>query len=199
MKMKITENNNPVIGVLGLQGDFNEHHDVLRKIGVPSVDVRLPRDLEGVSGLIIPGGESTTIGKLMTLYSLDDAIKRKYRDGMAIWGTCAGAILLAKEIVGNKQPRLGLMDISVKRNEYGRQIDSFEAMITVKGVGKIRGFFIRAPIIARLGKNVRALAFYEGNPVIVKEGNLLASTFHPELSGSCEVHEHFLGMTKKNQ
>src|SRR3990167_5938825 len=120
------------IGVLALQGDFSEHLHILNFLGVDAVDVRLPTHLRELDGLIIPGGESTTIGKLMKIYGLDKAIIERYQNGMAIWGTCAGAILLAKDIAGSKQPKLGLMDISIKRNEYGRQIDSFEAELEVK-------------------------------------------------------------------
>src|SRR3989344_8585221 len=130
------------IGVLALQGDFREHISVLKKLKVDAIEVRLLRDLENINGLIIPGGESTTIGKLMELYGLDKEIIKKNKSGMAIYGTCAGTILLAKGIIGNKQPRLGLLDISVKRNEYGRQIDSFEAKFDSK-IGKLSGVFIR--------------------------------------------------------
>jgi len=184
----------PTIGVLALQGDFKEHLAALLKCGVPCREVRLPSELDGVDGLIIPGGESTTIGKLMKLCQMDAAIAAHYRRGMAIWGTCAGAILLAKEIIGNSQPSLGLMDISVKRNEYGRQIDSFEAELDIKGIGGLHGVFIRAPVIHKTGKNAEILASLDGNPVLARQGKLLASTFHPELSGSTKVHEYFVGM-----
>ena len=182
----------PVIGVLGLQGDFAEHISILRSLGVKAVDVRLPHHLNELDGLIIPGGESTTIGKLMKLYGMDKAIIRQYQNGMAIWGTCAGAILLAKKIEGSDQPRLNLMDISIRRNDYGRQIDSFEAEVEVGGIGSMRGVFIRAPVIKETGEDVEVLAHYEGNPIVVRQGNLLASTFHPELSNSQKIHEYFI-------
>jgi len=184
----------PVIGVLGLQGDFAEHISILRSLGVKAVDVRLPHHLNELDGLIIPGGESTTIGKLMKLYGMDKAIIRQYQNGMAIWGTCAGAILLAKKIEGSDQPRLNLMDISIRRNDYGRQIDSFEAEVEVGGMGSMRGVFIRAPTIHSVKEDVEILASHGGQPVLVRQGRLLASTFHPELSGSRKVHEYFLTM-----
>ena len=183
-----------VIGVLGLQGDFAEHISILRSLGVKAVDVRLPHHLNELDGLIIPGGESTTIGKLMKLYGMDKAIIRQYQNGMAIWGTCAGAILLAKKIEGSDQPRLNLMDISIRRNDYGRQIDSFEAEVEVGGMGSMRGVFIRAPTIHSVKEDVEILASHGGQPVLVRQGRLLASTFHPELSGSRKVHEYFLTM-----
>lgn len=182
------------IGVLALQGDFREHLDALRKCGASGREVRLPADLDGIAGLIIPGGESTTIGKLMAMYGMDKAVRAHHDDGMAIWGTCAGAILLAKDIIGSSQPRLGMMDISVKRNEYGRQVDSFETKLDVEGIGKLKGVFIRAPVIHRLGKGVGVLASHRGRPVLVRQGRLLASTFHPEISGSTAIHRYFMAM-----
>ncbi len=180
------------IGVLALQGDFREHLNMLGQCNVLAREVKLPQDLEGIDGLIIPGGESTTIGKLMKLYGLDNAIISRYKQGMAIWGTCAGAILLAKGIAGSRQPRLGLMDISVKRNDYGRQAESFEALLEVKGIGGIKGVFIRAPVIDSVGKGAQVLATHSGKPVLAKQGRLLASTFHPELSGSSAIHNYFI-------
>lgn len=180
------------IGVLALQGDFREHRAVLENLGVSVVEVRLPEDLAGLHGLIIPGGESTTIGGLLERYGLSGAIIRRHKEGMAIWGTCAGAILLAKRIEGSQQKRLGLMDITVRRNAYGRQLDSFETELEVTGLGGLHGVFIRAPMITRTGKGVEILASFEGQPVMVRQGNLLATTFHPEVSGSAKAHEYFL-------
>jgi len=133
------------IGVLALQGDFREHIRILRKLDADAVEVRMPKDLNGIDGLIIPGGESTSIGILMKRAGMDREIKNKHNDGMPIYGTCAGAILLAKEIIGNRQLTLGLIDISVKRNDYGRQIDSFEADLSIKDVGDFKG------IVERIG------------------------------------------------
>lgn len=185
-----------IIGVLALQGDFREHLDALGKCGAGGKEVRLPADLDGIAGLIIPGGESTTIGKLMAMYGMDRAIRAHHDDGMAIWGTCAGAILLARGIIGSSQPRLGMMDIAVKRNEYGRQVDSFETKLDVKGIGNLKGVFIRAPVIHHTGKAVEVLASHRGHPVLVRQDRLLASTFHPELSGSMAVHRYFIAMAR---
>ncbi len=188
---------NPIVGVLALQGGFEEHHAKLKECKVSSLDVRLPKDLEKVDALIIPGGESTVIGKLMFEHHLDKAILSKARAGMPIWGTCAGAIILAKDIVSSKQPRLGLMDISVKRNEYGRQAESFETLLSVKGIGEFPGIFIRAPVISSVSSAVEVLSSFEGNPVLVRQGSMLASTFHPELTSSTLIHRYFLGMLKQ--
>lgn len=184
------------IGVLSLQGDFREHIEMLKKCDVPTVEVRLPEDLKNVSGLIIPGGESTTIGKLMQTHNLDKEIIQKHKKGMAIYGTCAGAILLSKEIIGSNQPRLGLLDISVKRNDYGRQIDSFESELNIENMGKIKGIFIRAPVIEKVRDGVRILSKLNNNPVLIRKGNILASTFHPELTGDKRVHEYFIRISK---
>ena len=180
------------IGVLALQGDFKEHLDILGKINADCHEVRLPEDLDNVNGLIIPGGESTTIGRLMLRTGLDKKIIQKYKDGMMIYGTCAGAILLAKEIIGSSQPRLGLMDISIKRNAYGRQIESFEAEVNVNKIGKIKGIFIRAPIIENLGRNVEALGKFNNDIVVAQQDKILISTFHPELIGDTKIHEYFV-------
>jgi pyridoxal 5'-phosphate synthase pdxT subunit len=186
------------IGVLALQGDFMEHNSVLEKLGVKTCEVRLPKDLEGCSGLIMPGGESTTIGKLMQLYGLDREIIKRSKSGMWIYGTCAGAILLAKEIVGSSQPKLGILDVYIKRNDYGRQIDSFEAKLDSK-IGKLSGVFIRAPVISNIGKNVEVLAEFDKNPVMVRQANILASTFHPEIVSDKTVHKYFIGMIKNKK
>lgn len=194
----ILTNSNMKIGILALQGDVREHKGVLTKLGVEAVGIKLPQDLEGISALIIPGGESTVIGMLMQRYKVDSAIKEKYKEGMPIYGTCAGAITLAKDIIGSKQPRLGLMDISIKRNDYGRQIDSFEADLNIKGIGNFKGIFIRAPVIKSLYNGVEILAEYKNNPVMVKQGNILITTFHPELTDDLRVHKYFLDMAKEH-
>ena len=188
------KDNKMKIGVLALQGDFREHISVLDKCKVNSVEVRLPEDLKNVDGLIIPGGESTVIGKLMQNNKLDTEIIKKYRQGMAIYGTCAGAILLSKNIMASNQPRLNLLDTSIKRNDYGRQADSFEKGIQIKNIGKFNAIFIRAPIIEKIGNNVEILSELNSKPILIKQGKILASTFHPELTDDKRVHEYFLSM-----
>ncbi len=188
------------IGVLALQGAFIEHVNALRKLGVEAVEVRLPEDLEGLDGLIIPGGESTTIGKLAVHYQLLEPLREMARAGKALWGTCAGLIFMAKE-VGRDQPLLGLMDVTVERNAFGRQVDSFEADLTVKGVDGDRPFhaiFIRAPLIEAVGAGVEVLARAEkdNRDVIVaaRQNNLLVTSFHPELASDDRFHRYFLKM-----
>ncbi len=185
------------IGVLALQGAVAEHLQMLLECGVEPVEVRLPKQLEGCSGLIIPGGESTTISKLMREYGLDKEILKKYRKGMAIFGTCAGAILLAKKIIGEKRVKsLGLIDISVQRNAYGRQVDSFEAELNIKKAGKYNGIFIRAPAIESVQNGVEVLAELNKKAVLVRKDNILVATFHPELTQDKRVHELFVSLCK---
>ena len=180
------------IGVLSLQGDFREHIEMLKKCNVSAVEVRMPEDLKDVDGLIIPGGESTTMGNLMQREGLNKQIVKKYKEGMAIYGTCAGAILLAKNIAASGQPRLNLLDISVKRNDYGRQIDSFEAELDIKEIGKFNGIFIRAPVIDKVYNGIKVLSRFDSKPVFIQNKNILASTFHPELADDKRVHEYFV-------
>lgn len=175
-----------MIGVLALQGDFAEHLAALRKIKITSIEVRTLDDVKCTNGLIIPGGESTTIGKLLHSTGLDVWLKTHAKKGYAIYGTCAGAILLSK---------LGLMNITVQRNAYGRQLDSFDEPIQSKLFPKLRGVFIRAPKITRVEKGVQILATYHGDPVLVQQGNILAGTFHPELTDTLAVHSYFLKLT----
>lgn len=184
----------PRVGVLALQGDFREHRAALQRLGAEVVEVRLPRHLEGLAGIVIPGGESTTMAKLMTDYGLDQALKDFHGTGGALWGTCAGAITLAKELVGYQgQPHLGLMDMQVVRNDYGRQVASFEADLEVAGLeGGFRGLFIRAPRITEVGPGVEVLARYEGDVVAAVQGSLMVTVFHPELVGDDRVHGLFL-------
>lgn len=184
------------IGVLALQGDFKEHIEILKKCSADAVEVRLPEDLKNVDGLIIPGGESTAIGNLMQQYGLDKEIIKKHKHGMAIYGTCAGAILLSKNISGSSQPRLNLLDISIKRNDYGRQVDSFEAEMEIEKIGKFNGIFIRAPVIEKTGKEVKVLAKLNNDPVLIQQNNILASTFHPELTEDSRVHQYFIEIIK---
>ncbi len=182
------------IGVLALQGAFREHRQALERLGAEVVEVRLPEQLAGLDGLVIPGGESTTMAKLMAAYGLDEAVEDFYEGGGAVWGTCAGAIAVAQEIEGfPEQPRLGLLDIAVARNAYGRQVASFEADVPVAGLADpFRAVFIRAPRISRVGPGVETLASFEGDAILVKQGRLLASVFHPELSGDDRIHRLFL-------
>lgn len=184
------------IGVLALQGAFREHVMSLEALeGVEAVAVRLPEQLDGCVGLVIPGGESTAIGKLMATYGFYDAIAQQHGAGMAVWGTCAGAILIAREVLDARpdQRSLGLMDIVVRRNAYGRQVDSFEADLFVDGIdGEYRGVFIRAPWIEEVGEGVEVIARHDGRIVAARQGDLLATTFHPELTGDPRFHRYFV-------
>jgi 5'-phosphate synthase pdxT subunit len=190
------ETHTPAIGVLALQGAFIEHQQALARLGVPVREVRLPEHLDGLDGLIIPGGESTVIGKLMVRYGLDDAIRRFASDGGAIWGTCAGMILLAKD-VGRDQPLLGLLDIDVERNAYGSQLFSFEedVRLPLLGIADLRAVFIRAPVVSRVGEGVTVAATdSRGNVIAVSDGAILATAFHPELTSDTRLHEHFCAL-----
>ncbi len=180
------------IGVLALQGAFIEHERAINNCGAVAIQVRTPGELEQVDGLIIPGGESTTIGKLMKSYQLDSAIIEKHQQGMPIWGTCAGMILLAREIVEMDQPMLGLMDIAVVRNGFGRQVDSFETELDIDGMGKGRGVFIRAPYVQKVWGEAHIMAYYQDKIVMVEQANLLATAFHPELTLDTSIHDYFL-------
>jgi pyridoxal 5'-phosphate synthase pdxT subunit len=183
------------IGVLAIQGDFIEHKAVLNKLGIESCEVRLPQHLEGVDGLIIPGGESTTLSRLMSIYQLREPVTQMAQQGKAIWGTCAGMIMMAHEITEQDPVPLKLMDIGVQRNAFGRQIDSFEQDLPVTGFDALpfHGIFIRAPVIIRVGQEVKVLASLpDDRPVAVQQGNLMATAFHPELTGDPRFHRYFL-------
>ena len=196
----------PRIGVLALQGGFDAHIASVNAAGGDAVAVRSAEEIAGCDGLILPGGESTTIGRMMTRYGLDTAIRAAHTEGMPIYGTCAGMILLAKQIDGGEkqggQPTLGLMDIHVVRNAFGRQTESFETDIAVPSTvagsdgeaGFVRGVFIRAPYVSDAGAAVQVLAQFDGKTVLVRENNLLASAFHPELTGDVRLHRYFLRM-----
>ena len=178
------------IGVLALQGAFREHASMVRRLGADVVEIRLPGQLAGLDGLIIPGGESSAIMRLMGLYGLDEAIRRFPGP---IFGTCAGMIVLDRE-------RLGLVDLVVERNAFGRQIASFEADLSVEGEeAPLRGVFIRAPWIAEAGPGVDILAQVDGHPVLAREGRILVASFHPELTDDTRVHERFLQMVREEQ
>jgi 5'-phosphate synthase pdxT subunit len=183
------------VGVLALQGSFAEHMESLARLAVHPVAVRLPAQLEDIEGLVIPGGESTTIGKLMVRFGLMEPLRRMARGGMPIWGTCAGMILLAADIGGGDQPLIGSMHIRVKRNAFGRQAESFTEDLHIPPLGgePFPGIFIRAPLIEEVGPEGRVLASLEdGRIVAAEEGNLLASAFHPELTGDLRMHRYFL-------
>src|SRR5215208_4946170 len=188
-----------VIGVLALQGDFAEHAAVLRKLGVTPVEVRLPRDLEGLDGLIIPGGESTTITRLLRIYDLLEPLRERVRGGLPTWGTCAGAIVLAREAIGLDQANIGAMDIVVRRNAFGRQVDSFETDLAVAPLGEApyHAVFIRAPTIEGVGPGVQVLARLEdGTAVAAREGTMVATSFHPELTDDTRFHEYFVELAR---
>lgn len=183
-----------IVGVLALQGAFREHEHMLAACGVESRQIRKPEQLTGLDGLIIPGGESTTMGKLLNDFDLFEPIKALARDGMPIFGTCAGLIMLSKDIIGSDQPRLGLMDISVERNAFGRQVESFEADVSVPVLGEqpFSAVFIRAPYIVKTGPGVDVLAEYDGKIICARQGKYLAAAFHPELTDDLRIHKYFL-------
>jgi 5'-phosphate synthase pdxT subunit len=185
----------PRIGILALQGDVREHADALRQVGAEPVEVRLPRDLVGLDGLILPGGESTTMRRLIELYGLREPIVALARGGAAVYGTCAGMILLADRIADGDEPVLGLLDVTVQRNAYGRQLDSFEADVDIPSLGgePLHGVFIRAPVVSDVGPDVEVLARdAEGRPIAVRQGRVLATAFHPELTPDRRLHRLLL-------
>jgi 5'-phosphate synthase pdxT subunit len=183
------------IGVLALQGDFREHREVLDRLGVTAPEVRVAKDLVGLDALIIPGGESTTIVKLMQSSRLLDPLRKLATDGFPMWGTCAGMILLAKRLDETGTPALQAMDIHVRRNAFGRQVDSFETNLSIAGLdgGPFRAVFIRAPIIEDVSPAVEVLArLADGTPVAARQGRLLATAFHPELTRDVRLHRFFV-------
>jgi 5'-phosphate synthase pdxT subunit len=187
------------IGILAVQGDFAAHAAMLAAMGIETVEVRTPADLTGCAGLILPGGESTTQLQFLQEEGLYETIKKFAADGHAVFGTCAGAILLATDVKGPKQESLGLMDMTVLRNGYGRQIasDVFSAKSTLKDE-PLEMVFIRGPIIERTGPGIEILAKHAGKPAIVQKGRLLATTFHPELTSDTTVHEYFLKLATES-
>jgi pyridoxal 5'-phosphate synthase pdxT subunit len=187
------------IGILAVQGDFEVHAAMLARMGIDTVEVRTPADMEGCDGLILPGGESTTQLQFLQEEGLYETIKRFAADGHAVFGTCAGAILLATDVQNPKQDSLGLLDMSVSRNGYGRQIasDVFSAKSTLKS-DPLEMVFIRGPVIERVGPGVEILAEHAGKPAIVQKGRLLATTFHPELTSDTTVHEYFLKLAAES-
>jgi 5'-phosphate synthase pdxT subunit len=207
------------VGVLALQGDFAEHAAVFSRLGVEAQEVRLPEQLDGLDGLVIPGGETTTFTRLMADYALLEPIRRLAEDGVPIWGTCAGMIVLARQASHMPQPGLGVMDIVVERNAFGRQVDSFEAALAIPVLGQepFPAVFIRAPIIRQVGPGVEVLARLPasatggpahpdggahgasldgGSVVAARQGHLLATAFHPELTGDPRLHQYFLALVE---
>ncbi|MCW2667277.1 MAG: glutamine amidotransferase [Frankiales bacterium] len=184
------------VGVLALQGDVREHSAALTQVGAVPVPVRREQDLAGLDGIVVPGGESTTIGRLLTVFDLLEPLREALRGGLPAYGSCAGMILLADEVVDGTpgQPTLGGLDVSVRRNAFGRQVDSFEAELDLVGLPEpVHAVFIRAPWIERLGEGVQVLAREPGgHPVAIRQGALLATSFHPELTGDARVHELFV-------
>ena len=188
------------IGVLALQGAFREHVEMLRGMGADAVEVRLPEQLADLDGLIIPGGESTTIGKIAVQYGLIEPLREMIAQGKPVWGTCAGMIVLAKD-VGMRQPLVGVMDVQVKRNAFGRQVDSFETDLNIPEINNgdaapFHAIFIRAPLLESVGDNVQVLAkLDDGTVVAAREKNLLVTSFHPELTHDVRFHKYFIKMT----
>jgi 5'-phosphate synthase pdxT subunit len=177
-----------------LQGDFREHAEMLSDSGAVPVFVRTPQELASVDCLAIPGGESTAISKLARAHGLVEPIRQRASEGMPIFGTCAGMIVLADEVEGG-EPLLCLLDIAVQRNAYGRQVDSFETDVDVRGVGPVRAVFIRAPQVSRVGERVDVVAEHGGKPVVVQQGNILAAAFHPEMARDPRLHARLLDMS----
>lgn len=190
----------PTIGVLALQGDVREHVAALAASGVAAVSVRRPEELAAVDGLVVPGGESTTMSKLAVLFGLMEPLRERVRGGLPVYGTCAGMILLAEKILDPRsgQETVGGIDMIVRRNAFGRQNESFEAAVEVEGVdgGPVEGVFIRAPWVESVGAEVVVLAEHAGHVVAVRQGNVLATSFHPELTGDHRVHRLFADMVR---
>ena len=187
------------VGVLAIQGDFLEHRQMIEGLGVDAPEVRLGKDLAGLDGLVIPGGESTTIVQLLDIFDMRNTVVGLVREGLPVWGTCAGMIVLADRLTDHRPEPLHLMDIEVSRNAFGSQVDSFEAEIEVEGIDgtPFRGVFIRAPVVNTVGQGVKVLArLSDGRPVAVREADMLATAFHPELTGDSRVHELFLNIVR---
>ena len=184
----------PRVGVLALQGDVREHLTALRAAGTEPVEVRGVLDLAGLDGIVLPGGESTTMGRLLAVFELLEPLRRALTAGLPAYGTCAGMVLLADQVRDGRpgQPTLGGLDVVVRRNAFGRQVDSFEAQLELDGVGQVHGVFIRAPWVEQVGAGVEVLARVGEHPVAVRQGHLLATSFHPELTGDGRVHALFV-------
>jgi pyridoxal 5'-phosphate synthase pdxT subunit len=188
----------PTVGVLALQGDVVEHVGALERAGARAVEVRTPEDLARVDALVVPGGESTTVIRLLDRFGLTEPIKARVRAGMPFWGTCMGMIVAAHDVAELEQPTLNLLDVTVRRNAFGRQVDSAEVPLEIPALGAepFPAVFIRAPWIERTGPRVETLAERDGHGVMVREKNVLGTSFHPELTGDDRVHAYFLGMVE---
>jgi len=182
------------VGVLALQGDFREHIEAARSCGHTAIEVRTAEEINSVDALVLPGGESTTIAKLARIFEVFDLIKQKIKDGLPVYGSCAGLILLSNKILDGieGQETFGGLDVIARRNAFGRQVDSFEGEIAFAGVGKLNGVFIRAPWVEEVGTEVEVLASSHGHPVAVRQGKILATSFHPELTDNHAVHRYFV-------
>lgn len=187
----------PTVGVIAIQGDYGKHIHALERCevhGLQITEVRSPEDLASVDRIIIPGGESTTVGKLMDRFGLGAAIQERAKSGMPVWGTCMGMILMSSEVEGRDQYSLNLLDITVRRNAFGAQVHSFEDEVAVEGVGEVTGVFIRAPIVTECRGQVQAISRYEDKVVAVRQGNLIGTSFHPELTEDTRLHRWFLNL-----
>jgi len=195
-KWQIEDTNMKKVGVLALQGAFKEHVEIINTLGHMGIEVRNKQQLEDVDGIILPGGESTAIGKLLLDLDIKELLVEKINKGLPVWGTCAGMILLAKEVEGNNRPHLAVMDIKVKRNAYGTQLDSFRTTAVIKAISEkeIPMVFIRAPYIVDCDEKVEVLHKVEGEVVAARQRNMLATSFHPELTSDTTFHEYFIGM-----
>ena len=187
------------VGVLALQGAFREHVAAVTRLGATAREVRQLKDIDGIDALIIPGGESTTMGKLLNEWNMLEPLRQRILDGMPVYGSCAGLILLCREIENSDQPRLGVLDATVRRNAFGRQVDSFETELNIPEIGAdpIPAVFIRAPVITGVGAGVTVLAEVKGQAVAVRQNNILATSFHPELTPDTRMHSYFLSFCGK--
>ena len=187
------------VGVLALQGAFREHVAAGASLGATAREVRQLKDIEGIDALIIPGGESTTIGKLLNEWNMLEPLRQRILDGMPVYGSCAGLILLCRDIENSDQPRLGVLDATVRRNAFGRQVDSFETNLSIPEIGAdpLPAVFIRAPVITGVGAGVKVLAEVDGQAVAVRQNNILATSFHPELTPDTRMHSYFLSFCGK--
>ena len=187
------------VGVLALQGAFREHVAAVASLGATARGVRQLKDIEGIDALIIPGGESTTIGKLLNEWNMLEPLRQRILDGMPVYGSCAGLILLCRDIENSDQPRLGVLDATVRRNAFGRQVDSFETNLSIPEIGAdpLPAVFIRAPVITGVGAGVKVLAEVNGQAVAVRQNNILATSFHPELTPDTRMHSYFLSFCGK--
>lgn len=188
------------IGVLAMQGAYKEHIDILKRLNIEAIEIRCKKDIDNIDGMIIPGGESTAMGKLLDVLGIEDKLKDAIKAGMPIWGTCAGMILLANQIDNQEKNYLKIMDICVKRNAYGRQLGSFRAKEAIKDVGDdIDMVFIRAPYIKSVGDNIDILSVVDDKIVAARDDNILVTSFHPELTEDYRMHKYFINMVKMNK